>query len=148
MARYWGFPSFPWLRSPDGSCQGQRVIRITPPVEGLEAGHIVDATLTTDPASIERTILISGRYDPAIGKLAEIPREKGLVLHAAKSGNTGGMIALNRHSCHGTPVSLPDYSFLPHCRGISGLIPPAGLIFVHIASVAAGNCLPGWRSIR
>ena len=135
---YWGFPHSRGSGVQMAPVRANGYIRITPQVEGLEAGHIVDATLTTDFSSIERTILISGRYDPAIERLGEILREKGLVLHAAKAGNTGGMIALNRHSCHGTPVSLPDYSFLPHCRGISSLIPPAGLIFVHIATVAQG----------
>ena len=136
--RYWGFPHSRGSGVQMASVRANGYIHIAPPVEGLEAGQTVDVSLTTDQASIEKTILISGRYDPALERLAEIIREKGLVLHAAKSGNEGGIIALNRHACHGAPVSLPDYSFLPQCRSITGLIPPAGLIFVHIASVSQG----------
>jgi putative molybdopterin biosynthesis protein len=136
--RYWGFPHSRGSGVQMASVRANGFIHIAPSVEGLEAGHTVNAGLRTDPASTKRTILVSGRYDPAIERLAEIVREKGMVLHAAKSGNAGGMIALNRHSCHGAPVSLPDYSFLPHCRGITGLIPRSGLIFIHIASISQG----------
>ena len=136
--RYWGFPHSRGSGVQMASVRANGFVHIAPSVEGLEAGQIVDAALTTDPASTNRTILISGRYDPAIESLAEIIRENGMVLHAAKSGNAGGMIALNRHSCHGALVSLPDFSFLPHCRGITGLIPRSGLIFIHLASISQG----------
>ncbi|HVP94996.1 MAG TPA: molybdopterin biosynthesis protein [Methanoregulaceae archaeon] len=136
--RYWGFPHSRGSGVQMAPVRANGFVHISSPVEGLDRGHVIDATLTTDPGSIDRTILISGRYDPAIGKLAEIIREKGQVLHAVKAGNTGGMIALNRHACHGAPVSLPDYCFIPNCQGISDLIPATGLIFIHIASLSQG----------
>ena len=52
---------------------------IPAPVEGFEAGHKLDVFLTTDPATIYRTILLSGVMDPALEELGNLARDEGLV---------------------------------------------------------------------
>ena len=52
-------------------------IHIPAQVEGYEACQELDACLTTDPGSIERTLLLSGSLDPALEELGDLARKGG-----------------------------------------------------------------------
>ncbi|NLD57984.1 MAG: molybdopterin biosynthesis protein, partial [Methanomicrobiales archaeon] len=55
---------------------------IPAPVEGYEAGTMVEVLMTTDPGSIERTLIFTGSLDPALEELAGLAHDSGLFIHA------------------------------------------------------------------
>ena len=68
---------------------------IPAPVEGYEAGTELEVFLTTDPGSIERTLILTGTLDPALEELAGLAHDEGLYIHATNPGNTAGLLALS-----------------------------------------------------
>ena len=99
-------------------------------VEGYEAGTELEVLLTTDPGSIERTLIVTGTLDPALEELANLVHDQGLFIHASNMGNLAGMLALSRRTCHaaasacrpipppGVPAPCP-----PSCHGCDRLCP-------------------------
>ncbi len=107
-------------------------------LEGYEADSEIEVILTTDPARIDRTLLLSGLLDPSLEDLANLLHERGLFLHAGSLGNTGALLALKKRACHAVPISLPPYPILPDCPFLMQNMPPEGLGFIHIATIATG----------
>jgi putative molybdopterin biosynthesis protein len=110
-------------------------VHIPAQVEGLEAGQEVEVFLTTDPATIDRAVLLVGTMDPALGELADHAHARGILIHASSNGETGALFALGQGSCHAVPLLIPTAS------GTSPGSPPewyAGAkrpAFLHLASV-------------
>ncbi|NMB79821.1 MAG: molybdopterin biosynthesis protein [Methanomicrobiales archaeon] len=111
---------------------------IPAPVEGYEAGTELDVVLTTDPGSIERTVILTGSLDPALEELASLAHDTGLFIHATNPGNLSGIRALCTNSCHAAPLVLPAQSFLPTYQPLMQCKDAEDLAFVHIASVEIG----------
>ena len=111
---------------------------IPAPVEGYDAGHELEVFLTTDPGSIERTILLSGTIEPALEELGAIAHGRGMFLHAENTGNTGGILTLRRGSCHAAAICMPVLPLDPGCRFIVPQLASMDLAFVHIATLRQG----------
>jgi putative molybdopterin biosynthesis protein len=107
-------------------------------VEGYEAGTELEVLLTTDPGSIERTLILTGTLDPALEDLANLVHDEGLFIHASSTGNLGGLLALERRTCHAAALSLPARSLLPEYRPLARHISADGIVFVHIATIEQG----------
>ena len=116
--------------------------------EGCDSETEIDAVLTTDPGNIERTILLSGAYDPALDELAHLVRDNGIFMQVRSAGNIGAVLSLRHNSCHAAPLSLPDFSLLPNCREIMQLLPLSDLRFVHIATTSLGIASLGGYSFE
>jgi putative molybdopterin biosynthesis protein len=114
------------------------IVHIPAFTEGCDSDTEMDAVLTTDPGNIERTLLLSGAYDPALDELAHFVRNKGIFMQVRSAGNIGAVLSLRHNSCHAAPLSLPDFSILPDCREIMQLLPLSDLMFVHIATTSLG----------
>jgi putative molybdopterin biosynthesis protein len=113
-------------------------VHIPAMTEGCDSETEMDAVLTTDPGNIERTLLLSGAYDPALDELAHHVRNKGIFMQVRSAGNIGAVLSLRHNSCHAAPLSLPDFSLLPNCREIMQLLPLSDLRFIHIATTSLG----------
>ena len=100
---YWGIPHSRGSAVQMATVKANGYVHIPAQVEGYEAGRELDACLTTDPGSIERTLLLAGSIDPALEELADLARGKGIFLHASNVGNMGALLALKRGSCHAAP---------------------------------------------
>ena len=111
---------------------------IPAPVEGYEAGTELEAFLTTDPGSIERTLIFTGSVDPALEELAGLAHDKGLYIHATNPGNAGGLLALRDNTCHAAPLSLPAQSLVSSYQPLIRNVPPGDVVFVHIATIEQG----------
>ena len=107
-------------------------------LEGYEAESELDIFLTTDPGSIERTLIFSGSLDPAIEELANLVHDEGLFIHASNVGNIGALLALKRNACHAAPMDLPALSLLPESRFLMQHLPAQDIAFVHIATIEQG----------
>jgi len=107
-------------------------------LEGYEAESELDIFLTTDPGSIERTLIFSGSLDPAIEELANLVHDEGLFIHASNVGNIGALLALKRNACHAAPMDLPALSLLPECRFLMQHLPAQDVAFIHIATIEQG----------
>jgi putative molybdopterin biosynthesis protein len=107
-------------------------------LEGYEAESELDVFLTTDPGSIERTLILSGSLDPAIEDLANLVHDEGLFIHASNVGNIGALLALKRNACHAAPMDLPALSLLPESRFLMQHLPSQDIAFVHIATIEQG----------
>ncbi|MDD1702687.1 MAG: molybdopterin biosynthesis protein [Methanoregula sp.] len=106
--------------------------------EGYDAGQELDIFLTTDPANISRSLLLSGVIDPALEELANLARDEGIYIHAANTGNTGAVLALKRNSCHAAPMTVTDTSRLCECGTAPSYQGMQDLAFVHIAGIDLG----------
>jgi putative molybdopterin biosynthesis protein len=111
---------------------------IPAPVEGYEAGTMIDVLLTTDPGSIGRTLIFTGSLDPALEELAGLAHDKGLFIHATNPGNLAGILALGSNSCHAAPLVLPADSLLASYQPLVNFPEPGNLAFIHIATVELG----------
>jgi len=111
---------------------------IPAPVEGYEAGTLLDVLLTTDPGSIGRTLFFIGTLDPALEELANRAHDKGLFIHATNPGNIPGLLALGSNSCHAAPLVLPARSFLTSYQPLMQFSGAGNLAFIHIATVELG----------
>jgi len=112
-------------------------VHIPARAEGFEAGQEIAVTLTTDPGSIEQTLLLVGYPDPAVWELANLAHARGLFLHVSGAGNLGGLLALRRGSCHAASLGLPPPGLLLS-SGISRHFPPGGIAFLSLASIPLG----------
>ena len=111
---------------------------IPAPVEGYEAGTELEVFLTTDPGSIERTLIFTGSVDPALEELASLAHDKGLFIHAGNPGNTGAFLALRSNTCHAAPMSLPAQSLLASYQPLIKNLSAGDVVFVHIATIEQG----------
>lgn len=141
-ASYWGVPNVRGAGVQMAGIKANGYSHIPAPVEGYPAESEVEVFLTTDPASIERTLIFSGILDPALEELGIISHDQGLFIHAVNTGNTGALLALKRNSCHAAPMTLavlPDMSngsfFLPHFASMELAFVNIGMIQQGIASV-------------
>jgi putative molybdopterin biosynthesis protein len=107
-------------------------------VEGLDAGTELEVLLTTDPGSIERTLILTGSLDPSLEQLASLVHDEGLYIHATNLGNSGALLALLRNACHAAPLSLPAQSLLSTYQPVSKYVPNEDVVFVHIATIEQG----------
>jgi putative molybdopterin biosynthesis protein len=111
---------------------------IPAPVEGYEAGTTLEAFLTTDTGSIERTLFFTGTLDPALEELVGLAHDKGLFIYATNPGNTAGFLALENNTCHAAPLVLPA-QFLPErYRTQLKHLSTEDLAFIHIATIEMG----------
>lgn len=107
-------------------------------VEGFESGQELDVYLTTDPKSIDRTIILNGTLDPSLEELANLIHDRGLFIHGSSTGNISALIALQRRSCHAVSLSLPSVSLIANNPVLRGQLPEEGLVLVHIAAIEQG----------
>ncbi|MCK9592433.1 MAG: molybdopterin biosynthesis protein [Methanoregula sp.] len=107
-------------------------------LEGYNAESELDVFLTTDPGSIERTLILSGSLDPAIEALANLVHDEGFFIHASNVGNVGALLALKRNSCHAAPMDLPALSLLPESRFLMDHLPTQDIAFIHMATIEQG----------
>jgi putative molybdopterin biosynthesis protein len=112
--------------------------RIPSQVEGYEAGTNLEVLLTTDPGSIERTLILTGSVDPSLEELAGLAHNEGLYINATNPGNMGALLALRRNSCHGAPISLPARSLLSSYQPLIKYLPVGDTVFIHIATIEQG----------
>jgi len=120
-------------------------VHIPAPTEGYEAGTMLEVLLTTDPGSIERTLIFTGSLDPALEELAGLAHDEGLFIHATNPGNTAGIFALAGRSCHAAPLLLPVNSLLAKYRPLALFPESADLAFIHIASIELG--IASWNGL-
>ncbi|MDD4137308.1 MAG: molybdopterin biosynthesis protein [Methanoregula sp.] len=111
---------------------------IPAPLEGYEAGTELEVFLTTDPGSIERTLILTGTLDPALEALAGLAHDEGLYIHATNPGNTSGLLALNSNTCHAAPLVLPACSPLTLYKPLIKCPDPDDLAFIHVATIEMG----------
>jgi putative molybdopterin biosynthesis protein len=112
--------------------------RIPASIEGYEAGTELEVLLTTDPGSIERTLILTGSLDPTLEELASLAHDEGLYIHATNPGNTAALLALRSNTCHAAPLSLPAQSLLTSYQPFIKFLEEADLAFIHIATVEMG----------
>jgi putative molybdopterin biosynthesis protein len=137
--QYWGMAQSRGPVVQMATVRANGYAHIPAPVEGYEAGHKLDVFLTTDPASIQRTILLSGVMDPALEELGNLARDEGLYIHAGNTGNTGGLLSLRRNSCHAAPMMIPEPSRLSapgFARSLQGM--GGDLAGIRIAGIEQG----------
>jgi len=137
-ATCWGVPHSRGSGVQMATVKANGYIHVSAPAEGYEADTFIDVLLTTDPAKIDRTLLLVGSFDPSLEDLANLIHEKGLFLHASGVGNIGGLLALKKKACHAAPMSLPPYSLLPDWPFLMQNMPTDGLAFIHIAAIGQG----------
>jgi putative molybdopterin biosynthesis protein len=111
---------------------------IPAPVEGYEAGTELEVFLTTDPGSIERTLILTGTLDPALEELAGLAHNEGLYIHATNPGNTAGILALSSNTCHAAPLILPARPSLTSYKSLIKIPDVTELAFVHVATIEIG----------
>ena len=111
---------------------------IPAPVEGYETGTELEVLLTTDPGSIERTLILTGSLDPTLEELASLAHDEGLYIHATNPGNTGALLALRNNTCHAAPLSLPTRSLLSSYQPFIKFLEAGDLAFIHIATIELG----------
>ena len=134
----WGIPHSRGSAVQMATVKANGFLHIPAQAEGFEAGHEFEVTLTTDPDSIERTLLLVGAMDPALGELANLAHAGGLFLSASGAGNLGGLLALRRGCCHAAPLGIPSPGLLPRCGFPGRNLPAEGFAFLHIASIPLG----------
>jgi putative molybdopterin biosynthesis protein len=111
---------------------------IPAPVEGYEAGTELEAFLTTDTGSIERTLFLTGTLDPALEELVGLAHDKGLFVYATNPGNTAGFLALGSNTCHAAPLVLPAQSLPDSYLSLVKRIKAEDLVFIHVATIEMG----------
>ncbi len=134
----WGVPHSRGSGVQMATVRANGYVHVPAPAEGYEADSDIEVILTTDPARIDRTLLLSGSLDPSLEDLANLIHERGLFLHATSTGNIGSLLALRKKACHAAPISLPSFPLLPDCPSITQIMPPGGLAFIHIAAISTG----------
>jgi putative molybdopterin biosynthesis protein len=134
----WGIPHHRGHGVQMATVKANGYTHIPPSREGYEADSELDIFLTTDPGSIERTLIFSGSLDPAVEELANLIHDEGLFIHASNVGNIGALIALRRNACHAAPMDLPALSLLPECRFLMQHLPAQDVAFIHIATIEQG----------
>ena len=135
----WGTPHARGAGVQMATVKANAYVHVPPMEEGFEAGRELEVFLTTDPGSIDRTVILTGTIDPALEELANLVHDRGLFIHASSTGNIGALAAVRRRSCHAVSLSLPA---LPAgeegCRFLARHLPPGGLVLVNIADIELG----------
>ncbi|WML67609.1 MAG: molybdopterin molybdotransferase [Methanoregula sp. SKADARSKE-2] len=134
----WGTPHARGAGVQMATVKANAYVHVPPLAEGFEAGEEIDVFLTTDPGSIDRTLILSGTLDPALEELANLVHDRGLFIHASTTGNIGALMALKRRSCHAASLSLPALPVMSECRFLMQHLPATGLVLIHIADVEQG----------
>ncbi len=134
----WGIPHHRGHGVQMATVKANGYTRIPASIEGYETGSELDVFLTTDPGSIERTLILSGSLDPAIEDLANLVHDEGLFIHASNVGNIGALLALKRNACHAAPIELPASSLLSESRFLMQHMPSRDIAFIHIATIEQG----------
>ena len=137
-ASLWGTP---FIRGPvvqTATVKANGYTHIPAAVEGYEAGTELEVLLTTDPGSIERTLILTGTLDPALEELANLVHDEGLFIHASNMGNLAGLLALSKGTCHAAVLSLPADTLLAAYRPLARHISAQKVFFVHIATIRHG----------
>ena len=134
----WGIPNVRGAGVQMATVKANGYSHIPAPVEGYDTGHELEVFLTTDPGSIERTLILTGSLDPSLENLANLVHDKGLFIHASNVGNTGGLLALKRNTCHAAPISLPSISSVTDARSLKPYLSCTDPVFVHIAKIEQG----------
>lgn len=134
----WGIPHHRGHGVQMATVKANGYTHIPASLEGYNAESDLDIFLTTDPGSIERTLIFSGSLDPAIEELANLVHEEGLFIHASNVGNIGALLSLKRNSCHAAPMDLPSSSLLPESRFLMQHLPAQDITFIHIAMIEQG----------
>jgi putative molybdopterin biosynthesis protein len=111
---------------------------IPAPLEGYDAGTELEVFLTTDPGSIERTLILTGTLDPALEELAGLAHDEGLYIHATNPGNIAGLLALSSNACHAAPLVLPARSPLTSYKSHIKIPDDSELAFIHVATIEIG----------
>lgn len=107
-------------------------------VEGYEEGTAIGGFLTTDPGSVERTVMLTGTLDPALEELALLAQDEGLFIHATNPGNISGLRSLAKNTCHAAPLSLPAHSLLTSYEPLITYNEGLDLAFIHLATMELG----------
>jgi molybdopterin molybdotransferase/putative molybdopterin biosynthesis protein len=136
--RHWAIPHSRGSAVQMATVRANAWVHIPAQAEGLEAIHETDVTLTTDPGSIERTVLLVGLMDPALGELADLAHARGLFLHLSGAAIPGALLALGRGSCHAALLGLPPPDLVPPGGLLTRRLREEGLPFLHLASVPLG----------
>jgi putative molybdopterin biosynthesis protein len=134
----WGTP---FVRGPvvqTATVKANGYTHIPAAVEGYEAGTDIEVLLTTDPGSIERTLILTGTLNPALEELANLVHDEGLFIHASNTGNIAGLLALSKRTCHAAVLSLPADTLLPAYRPLARHLSAQEVFFVHIATISHG----------
>jgi putative molybdopterin biosynthesis protein len=134
----WGIPHHRGHGVQMATVKANGYTHIQASMEGCEAGSELDVFLTTDPGSIERTLILTGSLDPAIEELANLVHDEGLFIHASNVGNIGALLGLKRNACHAAPMDLPALSLLPESRFLMQHLPAQDIAFIHIATIEQG----------
>jgi len=134
----WGIPHHRGHGVQMATVKANGYTHIPASLEGYEAESELDVFLTTDPGSIDRTLILSGSLDPAIEGLANLVHDEGLFIHASNVGNIGALQALTRNACHAAPMELPALSLLPESRFLMQYLPTQDIAFIHIATIEQG----------
>jgi putative molybdopterin biosynthesis protein len=135
---FWGIPHHRGHGVQMATVKANGYTHIPASLEGYEAESELDVFLTTDPGSIERTLILSGSLDPAIEELANLVHNEGLFIHASNVGNMGALLALKRNACHAAPMDLPALSLLPESRFLMQHLQAQDIAFIHIATIEQG----------
>jgi len=135
---FWGIPHHRGHGVQMATVKANGYTHIPASLEGYEAESELDVFLTTDPGSIERTLILSGSLDPAIEDLANLVHDEGLFIHAGNVGNIGALLALKRNACHAAPMDLPALSLLPESHFLMQHLPTQDIAFIHIATIEQG----------
>jgi putative molybdopterin biosynthesis protein len=134
----WGIPHHRGHGVQMATVKANGYTHIPASLEGYEAESELDVFLTTDPGSIERTLILSGSLDPAIEELANLVHNEGYYIHGSNVGNIGALLALKRSACHAAPMDLPALSLLSDSRFLMQHLPAQDIAFVHIATIEQG----------
>jgi putative molybdopterin biosynthesis protein len=135
---FWGIPHHRGHGVQMATVKANGYTHIPASVEGYDAESELEVFLTTDPGSIERTLILTGSLDPAIEDLANLVHDEGLFIHASNVGNIGALLALKRNACHAAPMDLPAFSLLPESRFLMQNLPAQEIVFIHIATIEQG----------
>ena len=115
---------------------GQGIIEIPENVEGIKEGSIVDAELLVDLNLIENTLMCVGSHDNILDLIKNelMKLHNPIRLSSSHVGSVGGLVALNRGSCHfaGSHLYDPDsgdYNF----PFIKKYIPDKEVVVVNLA---------------
>lgn len=134
----WGTPHIRGAGVQMATVKANAYLHVPAALEGYESGQELDVFLTTDPRSIDRTIILNGTLDPSLEELANLVHNRGLFIHGSDTGNIGALLALKRRSCHAISLSLPAVPSLAENPTLRQHIPEEGLVLVHIATLEQG----------
>ncbi|MDD4127371.1 MAG: molybdopterin biosynthesis protein [Methanomicrobium sp.] len=120
------------------SIRSNAYLRLPGPIEGYAAGETVSVVLTESRDYADRSLLVTGINDPALGHLSGILRERGVVLHNSNAGNMGGVIALKKDVCHLAPMHIPSPDGEYNIEALKQYLPGVKVHLICIAGINHG----------